>query len=320
MALRKECRGRRDSDQRRSLRVCRGSGSADFSDISRRHHAGFLKVLEMNCPRLRADILRPRMIGRLRGFGGATSYLRQCHGAGWALVGDAGYFKDPLTAHGITDALRDAQLLSGGIVNGGTRALRPTSASATAIPAIHARHRRDRLVLVGPRRGQAASCAIECRHDDGDQSHRELVTSALSRSIGAGMSNSPPWTRTLAGRPALGSRAERSRTTTMRDVEMFTEMTGDRNPIHYDLELAAGIALRRPRRTRRRDHGSPQCRCCRRSPGPGTVFLGTNWRFVKAVRVGETIPQASKSSTSGTTSRSANSRQLSATQAAKFAS
>jgi 2-polyprenyl-6-methoxyphenol hydroxylase-like FAD-dependent oxidoreductase len=84
---------------------------------------GFLQILETNCPRLRADIDRARLIGRLRGFGGATSYLRQCHGAGWALVGDAGYFKDPLTAHGITDALRDAQLLSGGIVNGGTRAL-----------------------------------------------------------------------------------------------------------------------------------------------------------------------------------------------------
>jgi flavin-dependent dehydrogenase len=38
--------------------------------------------------------------------------MRQSHGRGWALVGDAGYFKDPITAHGITDALRDAELLS----------------------------------------------------------------------------------------------------------------------------------------------------------------------------------------------------------------
>jgi menaquinone-9 beta-reductase len=84
---------------------------------------GFLQVLGSTCPELRADIDRATLVGRLRGFGGATSYLRQCHGAGWALVGDAGYFKDPLTAHGITDALRDAQLLSQGIVDGGTRAL-----------------------------------------------------------------------------------------------------------------------------------------------------------------------------------------------------
>jgi flavin-dependent dehydrogenase len=84
---------------------------------------GFLRVLASNCPDLCADVDRATQMGRLRGFAGATSYLRHCHGAGWALVGDAGYFKDPLTAHGITDALRDAQLLSRGIVDGGTRAL-----------------------------------------------------------------------------------------------------------------------------------------------------------------------------------------------------
>src|SRR4029077_4696040 len=39
-------------------------------------------------------------------------------GPGWALVGDAGYFKDPLTAHGMTDALRDAELLAAAAVQG----------------------------------------------------------------------------------------------------------------------------------------------------------------------------------------------------------
>ena len=84
---------------------------------------GFLEVLASSFPGLRADICRAKLTGRLRSFAGATSYLRQCHGAGWALVGDAGYFKDPLTAHGITDALRDAQLLSRGIADGSTRGL-----------------------------------------------------------------------------------------------------------------------------------------------------------------------------------------------------
>jgi flavin-dependent dehydrogenase len=82
-----------------------------------------LQVLEASSPELRADVERGTLIGRLRGFGGAPGYLRQCHGAGWALVGDAGYFKDPLTAHGITDALRDADLLSHAILAGGPRAL-----------------------------------------------------------------------------------------------------------------------------------------------------------------------------------------------------
>ena len=84
---------------------------------------GFLQVLEANCPGLRADVARSSLIGRLRGFGGARGYLRQCHGAGWALAGDAGYFKDPLTAHGITDALRDAELLSRAVTIASTQAL-----------------------------------------------------------------------------------------------------------------------------------------------------------------------------------------------------
>lgn len=49
--------------------------------------------------------------------------MRQSYGPGWALVGDAGYFKDPLTAHGITDALRDAELLARAVLDGSQRAL-----------------------------------------------------------------------------------------------------------------------------------------------------------------------------------------------------
>ena len=84
---------------------------------------GFLGVLEINSPKLRGAVEQARLIGRLRAFGGATSHLRRCNGAGWALVGDAGYFKDPLTAHGMTDALRDAELLSRAVSIGSTRAL-----------------------------------------------------------------------------------------------------------------------------------------------------------------------------------------------------
>src|SRR5690606_31772724 len=84
---------------------------------------GFLEVLEMNSPRLRSDVDRAALIGRLRAFGGAGSHLRPCQGAGWALVGDAGYFKDPLTAHGMTDSLRDAELLSRAVSIGSKQAL-----------------------------------------------------------------------------------------------------------------------------------------------------------------------------------------------------
>ena len=54
-----------------------------------------------------------------RRFLGAPGHMRQCAGPGWALVGDAGYFKDPITAHGITDAFRDAQSLADAILRDG---------------------------------------------------------------------------------------------------------------------------------------------------------------------------------------------------------
>lgn len=55
---------------------------------------------------------------RLRAFPGLPGFIRQAVGPGWALVGDAAFFRDPLTAHGITDALREAELLSVAICQG----------------------------------------------------------------------------------------------------------------------------------------------------------------------------------------------------------
>ncbi len=54
---------------------------------------------------------------RLRGWPGMPGYLRQCWGPGWALVGDAGYYKDPITTHGITAGLRDAELLANAVLD-----------------------------------------------------------------------------------------------------------------------------------------------------------------------------------------------------------
>jgi menaquinone-9 beta-reductase len=64
-----------------------------------------------------------RQVEQVRGFGGLVGVVRQCHGPGWALVGDAGYFKDPLTAHGITDSLRDAELLARAVLAGSSEAM-----------------------------------------------------------------------------------------------------------------------------------------------------------------------------------------------------
>ena len=52
--------------------------------------------------------------GNVRVFHGLPGYIRQAWGPGWALVGDAGYWTDPVTSHGLTNALRDAELLCQG--------------------------------------------------------------------------------------------------------------------------------------------------------------------------------------------------------------
>jgi flavin-dependent dehydrogenase len=59
--------------------------------------------------------------------------LRRAVGPGWALVGDAGYFKDPLTAHGITDALRNAELLARAVAHGSEQALKVYQSTRNAL-------------------------------------------------------------------------------------------------------------------------------------------------------------------------------------------
>ena len=74
--------------------------------------AAFDALLEV-VPEPLSDAVRDGIpAGRLHGWRGMPGHVRRSFGPGWALVGDAGYFKDPITTHGITDALRDAELLS----------------------------------------------------------------------------------------------------------------------------------------------------------------------------------------------------------------
>jgi 2-polyprenyl-6-methoxyphenol hydroxylase-like FAD-dependent oxidoreductase len=58
--------------------------------------------------RLRAGRRTSPVVGMLR----APNLVRRAHGPGWALVGDAGYHRDPVTGHGLSDAYRDAELLA----------------------------------------------------------------------------------------------------------------------------------------------------------------------------------------------------------------
>ena len=85
--------------------------------------ATYHRVLGEAAPELAAAVRGARLDAKLRPFTGVRGFLRCAWGPGWALVGDAGYFKDPATAHGITDALRDAELLARAVVRGTDAAL-----------------------------------------------------------------------------------------------------------------------------------------------------------------------------------------------------
>jgi 2-polyprenyl-6-methoxyphenol hydroxylase-like FAD-dependent oxidoreductase len=95
--------------------------------------AAFDAVLGDADPALAASLAGAQPDERLHVFAGRKGYMRQAFGPGWALVGDAGYFKDPLTAHGISDALRDAELLANAAAGGTTAHFEDYAATRDAL-------------------------------------------------------------------------------------------------------------------------------------------------------------------------------------------
>jgi 2-polyprenyl-6-methoxyphenol hydroxylase-like FAD-dependent oxidoreductase len=76
----------------------------------------FAGLLARTGPRLAERVASAEPVGRIHGWAGIPGFVRRSWGPGWALVGDAGHFKDPITTHGMTDALRDAELLADEVV------------------------------------------------------------------------------------------------------------------------------------------------------------------------------------------------------------
>jgi flavin-dependent dehydrogenase len=95
--------------------------------------AAFRTILHETDPALAASVAGSEPDEPLWVFAGRKGFLRQAFGRGWALVGDAGYFKDPLTAHGITDALRDAELLANAATAGRVAAFEDYAATRDAL-------------------------------------------------------------------------------------------------------------------------------------------------------------------------------------------
>lgn len=91
------------------------------------------------------------------------------------------------------------------------------------------------------------------------------------------------------GSPAVGQRAERSRKVSKSDIEMFTAISGDRNPLHYDEEFARETKFGEIIVQGGITSAILNAVVAEELPGPGTVFLHVDWSFKAPVRPGDTI-------------------------------
>jgi acyl dehydratase len=91
------------------------------------------------------------------------------------------------------------------------------------------------------------------------------------------------------GMPEPGQTAKRSRAISFRDIELFTDISGDRNPLHYDEEAARSTTFGTIVVQGGVTSAILNAVVAEDLPGPGTVFLQVNWRFLAPVRPGDTI-------------------------------
>jgi acyl dehydratase len=89
--------------------------------------------------------------------------------------------------------------------------------------------------------------------------------------------------------PTVGEKASRTRRVRREDIALFTELTGDRNPLHYDDEAATrsrfgGIIVQGGVTT-----GLLNAVVAEDLPGPGSVFLHLDWSFEAPVKPGDEI-------------------------------
>ena len=100
------------------------------------------------------------------------------------------------------------------------------------------------------------------------------------------MAASGAWTRDV---PRVGQKAERSRTVEPGDIELFTRISGDRNPLHYDEAAAKASRFGEIVVQGGITSAILNAVVAEDLPGPGTVFLEVHWSFKAPVRPGDTI-------------------------------
>jgi acyl dehydratase len=103
------------------------------------------------------------------------------------------------------------------------------------------------------------------------------------------MAATKAWTRDV---PRVGQKAERSRTVEPGDIELFTRISGDRNPLHYDAAAAKASRFGEIVVQGGITSAILNAVVAEELPGPGTVFLQVDWKFIAPVRPGDTITGA----------------------------
>ncbi len=87
----------------------------------------------------------------------------------------------------------------------------------------------------------------------------------------------------------VGDSAELTRTVGPDDIDLFTQISGDRNPLHYDLDAAKASKFGEIVVQGGITSAILNAVVAERLPGPGTVFLNVNWDFKAPVRPGDAI-------------------------------
>jgi acyl dehydratase len=88
---------------------------------------------------------------------------------------------------------------------------------------------------------------------------------------------------------AVGQKARRSKTVTARDVELYAEITGDRNPLHFDPAFAAGTRFGRLVAQGGITSGMLNALVAMDLPGPGTVFMSQTLKYLAPTYLGDTL-------------------------------
>lgn len=94
------------------------------------------------------------------------------------------------------------------------------------------------------------------------------------------------------GIPEVGQRAERSRYVKPEYIRLYTEISGDENPMHYDEEFARSTKIGEIVVQGGVTTSILNAVCAEDLPGPGSLFMQTDWKFLAPVRPGDTITGA----------------------------